>query len=427
MKIISLQADNIKRLTAVSIKPDGRVVKITGKNANGKSSVLDSIWMALGGAEAIPDEPIHDGADEATIVLDLNDIKVMRKFKRKEGVPSFTTTLVVENADGSRPKSPQTLLNELVGRFSLDPLAFSRMTPKLQYDALKSLVPCLDIDAMEAANLADYEKRTVENRKAKEAKAAASAIQAPTEAVTKIDEEPILEDLARASDHNAAIQARVDRRKAAELEAAKAETDAEACVARVISLEEEIAKLRDNHKALQKQALELREKLAKAPALPEALDSSRLAEALTAAKSANAIADKQAQRAELLNTAKQHEATADALTASMDAREEEKKAAIAAAKFPVEGLSLGKDEVRVDGFPFSQAASSVKIKTSVALAMAFNPEIRVIRIMDGSLLDSDAMQVIADMAEERDYQVWCERVDDNSPSSIVIQDGTVKQ
>jgi hypothetical protein len=31
------------------------------------------------------------------------------------------------------------------------------------------------------------------------------------------------------------------------------------------------------------------------------------------------------------------------------------------------------------------------------------------------------------MAEERDYQVWCERVDDNSPSSIVIQDGAVKQ
>lgn len=55
MKIVSLKAENIKRLVAVEITPKGNVVKITGKNANGKSSVLDSIWMALGGGVVIED------------------------------------------------------------------------------------------------------------------------------------------------------------------------------------------------------------------------------------------------------------------------------------------------------------------------------------------------------------------------------------
>jgi len=44
MKIISLVAENVKKLVAVEIKPDGNLVEITGKNGQGKTSVLDSIW-----------------------------------------------------------------------------------------------------------------------------------------------------------------------------------------------------------------------------------------------------------------------------------------------------------------------------------------------------------------------------------------------
>ena len=36
MKIITLTAENIKKLVAVEIKPDGSLVQITGKNGQGK-------------------------------------------------------------------------------------------------------------------------------------------------------------------------------------------------------------------------------------------------------------------------------------------------------------------------------------------------------------------------------------------------------
>ncbi len=57
MRILRLQSENIKRLSAVDITPDGSTVIIGGRNAQGKSSVLDSIAYALGGAKLLPAKP----------------------------------------------------------------------------------------------------------------------------------------------------------------------------------------------------------------------------------------------------------------------------------------------------------------------------------------------------------------------------------
>ena len=53
-KILKLQAENIKRLKAIEITPEGHVMVVGGKNGQGKSSTLDAIWYALGGAGALP-------------------------------------------------------------------------------------------------------------------------------------------------------------------------------------------------------------------------------------------------------------------------------------------------------------------------------------------------------------------------------------
>lgn len=72
MKIISLESENIKRLKAVRIKPDGLLVQITGKNGAGKTSVLDSIMMALAGGSTIPEKPIRDGS-----LLDADNMRII--------------------------------------------------------------------------------------------------------------------------------------------------------------------------------------------------------------------------------------------------------------------------------------------------------------------------------------------------------------
>ena len=50
----------------------------------------------------------------------------------------------------------------------------------------------------------------------------------------------------------------------------------------------------------------------------------------------------------------------------------------------------------------------------------------MIRVRDGSLLDEDSMQILAEMATEADYQVWVERVSTSGQGGIYIEDGRVK-
>ena len=98
-----------------------------------------------------------------------------------------------------------------------------------------------------------------------------------------------------------------------------------------------------------------------------------------------------------------------------------------AAEMPVAGLGFDESGVTFGGVPFGQASSAEQIRVSLAMAMALNPTLRVIRIMDGSLLDADSMAAIRAAAEEHDVQVWIEVVGDGDgdPATIVIDDGEI--
>lgn len=58
--------------------------------------------------------------------------------------------------------------------------------------------------------------------------------------------------------------------------------------------------------------------------------------------------------------------------------------------------------------------------------MAMIPELRVLLIRDGSLMDDDSMAVVAAMAEQRGFQVFIEKVcDDADACTVLIEDGMV--
>ena len=117
----------------------------------------------------------------------------------------------------------------------------------------------------------------------------------------------------------------------------------------------------------------------------------------------------------------------ESLTKRIQAIDERKAQALAAAVFPVEGLGFDDTDVTYQGVPLSQASSAEQIRVSVAMAMALNPELRVLRIMDGSLLDSDAMEAIRAQVADGDFQVWIERVGDADDGAVIIEDGQVSQ
>jgi len=116
---------------------------------------------------------------------------------------------------------------------------------------------------------------------------------------------------------------------------------------------------------------------------------------------------------------------ASRLSENLDAILEYKNVMIGKAKMPIEGLDFEEGGVIYNGIPFEQVSDSEKLKVSMAIAMALNPKIRVIRITDGSLLDSENMEIIQSMAKKKDFQVWIEKVDETGQVGIFIEDGQV--
>lgn len=464
MKIVSLTSENIKRLTAVHIKPNGAVVEITGKNGQGKTSVLDSIWWAIMGTSNIQAQPIRKGEQRASIKLDLGEIIVTRTFTRKDET-DFTTSLSVRGADGSSFKGAQGVLDGLAGALSFDPLAFSRMKAREQFDALRPFVPGIDFEKVDAQNRGDYERRTEVNRLAKQARAAADMISIPADTPEEpIDEAALTTELQAAGTLNADVERRtVLRANAArdvESHRARAQSIIDAIDGEIAAIdqnseatirgyEQQIAALKRQIEAeLQRcntqrgelrvkrtqeaaaatqEANTLQERLNAAEPLPAIIDTAAIVKRIEQARVVNAAVERARQKAVHAQTAAKYEAEAEALTQSIDARNEAKRQAIAAAKMPVAGLDFGDGVVLLNGVPFDQASDAERLRASVAIAMAANPKLRVIRIRDGSLLDEDAMKLLEQIAIERDFQVWIERVDSSGQVGFVLEDGHVRE
>jgi len=113
-------------------------------------------------------------------------------------------------------------------------------------------------------------------------------------------------------------------------------------------------------------------------------------------------------------------------TARLNAIDEERAKILAAATFPVPGLSIENGAVTFGGIPLDQASQAEAIRVSFGVAAALNPRIRIVMVRDGSLLDADSMAALAAAAAEHDVQVWVERVGDTDEGAIVIEDGTVR-
>lgn len=430
LKIVSLKAENIKRLVAVEITPTGNIVAITGKNGQGKSSILDAIWWALCGASHIQGKPVRKGEDKALVELNLGDIIVTRKFSATE-TGDYITSLAVTNAEGLKFSKPQDVLDKMLDTLAFDPLEFARAEPKRQLAMLRKFVPSVDFDLIELQNKTDYDRRTILNRAVKEHESAAKLIAIPDiEDVGDVDVAAIESQIDAAATHNADIERRKANREAAAEKIKNSEALASRMVAEAADMEQRAADRRAEAQRLTQETKDLQDKLNAAEALPAPLDVTDLRAKANAARAHNdalkARAAKIAEKSRLEKLAKDAQDAADKHTKDRDERIAARDAAIAAAQIPVPGIAFGDGEVLLNGVPFEQASYAEQLRASVAIAMADNPKLRVIRIRDGSHLDSDGMAVLAEMAKEKDFQVWMECVTDGQNLGVVIEDGHVK-
>lgn len=429
MKILELRAENVKKLKAVHVRPNGALVPIAGKNGAGKSTVLDAIWWALGGAKNVAEVPVRTGAERATITLrlggaanprigDLQELVVTRQVKA-----GGETSLVVSTPEGARYTSPQGVLDALLGALTFDPLAFSSAEEEQQFEMLRRLVSLkVDLDQLKAEDQLDYHRRTEHNRAAAEARTQAKSLILPDTLPEPVDPQALLERLQAANDANARRDVAEGKlseekrfppiwRRAAEEKRKKAE------LLRVEA--SELEALADKHLA----EAETEEKRLAAVEIPVRLDTVALREAYDRALRDQQTLKRAADRKKWLEEAEAHENTARSLTTRMQVREGHRRAALSEAKFPVTGLGFGDGVVTYNGLPFAQAATAEQLRVSLAIAAAANPKLKVLLVRRGNDLDADNLAYVANWAAEHGYQVWLERVVGAGPGSVEIVDG----
>lgn len=405
MKIIQLRASNVKALKAVDITPTDSTVVIAGRNGQGKSSILDAMILALAGKDAakLMVRPIRDGEERAEVSLDLGDYRVTRSWTAND-----KSYLKVEAKDGTKVASPQALLDGFASSLTFDPLGFSRMSTRQQRDALLKIVPlAIDLDEWEQSNKAVFDERTQVGRDVTQLEGQLAGM---PPVVTDTEEEVNITDLLQKTE-----QAKERYRWCNDLVDAVLVRQAT-----INRLREQIAKEEELLRADEAE-------LDRSPDRGEqAKDIERLSERLATAEETNrrvrALKERQAVERKLADTREKY----DHFTSVLDTAQANKAEAIAKADMPIAGLSVDEQGVTFNGIPFAQLSSAEQLKVSLAIAMAMNPTLRVIRILDGSLLDDDSMKVVREMVAEKNFQCWIERVEpDESGPSIIIEDGEV--
>ncbi|NTD85444.1 AAA family ATPase [Agrobacterium tumefaciens] len=419
MKIVQLNAENIKRLVAVEIRPDGNLVEITGKNGQGKTSILDAIWWALDTNKTVQSKPVRDGAESGFIELDLGEYIVRKKFTPREN-GDVTISLTVKNKDGAKFGSPQELLSGFIGDLTFDPIAFSRMKPRDQVTALRALVPGYDFEAADKANRDDFDQRTDINRRARELKAQIEGLSVPEGTPDeRISSDDLMQELQSALEKNAQADAVV----------AKRANIAE----RISNMEETIAFKKQQVKDLQSQIVkaeldleELRDEEDGLGEPAEKADIEAIRRRVTESEEINRRVDRKKQRAALEKELSEAEEMSASLTKTIEARKSAAAKAVREARLPVAGLELTEEAILLNGQPFNQASDAEQLRVSIAVAGAMNPRLRIVRVRDGSLLDNDSMAALTSYAEENDLQLWIETVQSNRETAIVIEDGRVR-
>ena len=422
MKIDSVQINGFKKLVQFSIDPEGRSVEIKGRNGQGKSSIIDAIWVALTGKE-VPGVPVNKDSIKAEIVVGLDSgHTVTLKFTARGG-----KTLVVEGPDGAPVKAPATFLENLIGKISFDPFDFVEMQPAKQRAFLVQLLK-LDLSAIDARKEAALKEK-------REAEGDAKAIEKQIEDLVNIKETQrvdVADLMARQAARNEVERTLESARHT--MKSVEASIEAEAKNVDLIVEEIENAKKvlaaweaklpsaiaeRDG---LEARAVRGREVIGKLEAdLASMPDNSP---AILAAGDTNAKADAWERKEGLRAEYRLANSDIDAAKQKLEDIENDRKEALLSASFPVEGLAFTDDGVTFNGLPFdkgNQCMSDI-LRVGVAIAVAQDPALKIVRIKDGSLLDSKSRADLLGMLSASGFQAFIETVADSELQALTIEE-----
>lgn len=407
MRIVSVFVENIKRVKLINYIANKGMNIISGKNNQGKSSFLDAIMYALAGKTSIPDNVVRDGQNQAIIKVVLDDFTVTREFKDGK------STIRVSTNDGAVFTAPQSKLDTLFGKFTFDPLSFLKMSKAELFQTLSNITG-YDRTKYETEKNITYNSRTEVGRERDILKVKINELGEPTYDIYKIpDEEQSAKEL------NQKLQ-----------EAIRTNRSKEVLTSEIVTLEtrksdklNEIEKLKEQIEIAEhaiedcNSSIAYKQDLLKKLVIVNVEDITKEIEDLETLN--RRIRDKQ-NRIKLENEYSEKVVEYDQLTYALDLLKEKALRELDELALP-EGIRLTLEgEIEYNGIPIDNISQSEKIKLGLSLGEKSGH--KFIFCKDASFLDSDNIKLIQQWAEEKDMQVFLERVEDET-GDLIIEDG----
>lgn len=417
IKINKLEIENVKRVKAVKLEPSQTGLTIVGGNNNqGKTSVLDSIAWALGGAAYKPSKAERDGSvtpPHLHVVLS-NGLVVERKGKNSD----------LKVTDPKGQKAGQQLLDSFVEKLALDLPKFMEASDTEKANTLLNIIGVGNrLKELEQQEKEIYNERLaigrIADQKAKFAKEQEYFPDAPKDLIsasTLIQQQQ--EILAR----NGENQKKRDRLSEITFEKNRISDEIQRLEEQIKSLQERLDERKKAYENVTK------DEVIAMKTVNELQDESteELEKSLADIEEINRKVRINLDKDKAEDDAREYQVQYDSLTGKLNEVRKQKTELLKDANLPLPELTVDDGKLLYKGQQWDNMSGSDRLKVATAIVRKLKPDCGFVLMDKLEQMDMITLKEFSEWLEKEDLQVIATRVSTGEECSIIIEDGYAK-
>ena len=407
IKINSLELENVKRVKAVKLEPTKNGLTVVGgKNNQGKTSVLDAIAWALGGAKYKPSQAQREGSlVEPQLHIELSNGMVVERLG-KNGTLKVT--------DPSGQKGNQSLLDSFISQFALDLPKFMEADKNTKAKILLQIIGVGDqLSVFDKQESELYNRRTEIGRIADQKKKYADEMVqwdgVPEEIVSAAELIQQQQEILARNGRNQELRNQVEN-----LEAQKT------------LLEQRIEEAQKTLNAMHEQFADLMEKLSIANTNAKDLQdesTAELEESIANIDSTNAKVRDNLNKQRAQEEADEYKRQYGDLTTQIEDIRKARMELLNGVEMPLKDLSVQDGELIYKGQKWDNMSGSDQLKVATAIVRKTNPQCGFVLLDKLEQMDIDTMNEFGKWLQDNNLQAIATRVSTGDECSIFIEDG----
>ena len=417
IKINKLEIENVKRVKAVKLEPSQTGLTIVGGNNNqGKTSVLDSIAWALGGAAYKPSKAERDGSvtpPHLHIVLS-NGLVVERKGKNSE----------LKVTDPKGQKAGQQLLDSFVEKLALDLPKFMEASDTEKANTLLNIIGVgSQLKELEQQEKEIYNERLaigrIADQKAKFAKEQEYFPDAPKDLISASE---LIQQQQEILARNGENQKKRDRLSEITIEKNRIFNETQRLEEQIKSLQERLDERKTAYENIAKdEAIAMKTANELQDESTEELEKS-LADIEEINRKVRINLDK--DKAE--DDAREYQVQYDSLTVKLNDVRKQKTELLNDANLPLPELTVDDGKLLYKGQQWDNMSGSDRLKVATAIVRKLKPDCGFVLMDKLEQMDMITLKEFSEWLEKEDLQVIATRVSTGEECSIIIEDGYAK-